>query len=67
MKYMDIKPKSDDRLVEFERWMNATTVKFTTDFGVGRKIEVTVPDTIDNQDWEYVANTQNGKTVMAVF
>lgn len=31
------------------------------------RIEVTVPDTIDNQDWEYVPNTQNGKTVMAAF
>ena len=67
MKYMDIKPKSNDRLVEFERWMNNTTSEMITIFGIGKKIEVTTPDTIDNQDWEYVPNTQNGKTVMAVF
>lgn len=60
--------------VRERNWFDAMVYKTERDLNKLRirpakvtKIEVTVPDTIDTQDWEYVPNKQNGKTIMAVF
>lgn len=40
MTYMDIKPKTNDRVLEFQRWMNDMTSRFMSDLSTGVRIEV---------------------------
>ena len=50
MKTMDIvKEPPKTQLEDFERWMNNTISKMTTDFHVGKKIEVKYIEKLDDK------------------
>ena len=70
MKYMDIKPVTNDRVIEWERWQNRWQAELIPMLSSAKKIEIKTPtETYGDysQDWEYTLIDSNGRKVFAVF